>query len=351
MVKVLIVDDSALVRKILQRGLSKDPEINVVGAAPEPYTARDMIVEKEPDVVILDIEMPRMDGITFLRKIMKHNPLPVVVVSSLSQEGSKVALQAIESGAVEVVAKPTTNVASGLKSMLQELADKIKMAAKVNIRLYQKKLKTSSGEKINGDVLAGVKATDTIVAIGSSTGGVQALKSVIPNLPPATPGVLIAQHMPGGFTTSFSERLDEMSEMDVREAKNGDRIHPGLALLAPGNHHLQLKRRGASYKARVKQGPRVHHQRPSADVLFESVAEEAGVNSIGVILTGMGGDGAEGLLKIKEAGGRTIGQDEKSAVVYGMPKIAYEKGAVETQAPLENIPGLIISRTKELAAG
>ncbi len=348
--KVLVVDDSAVVRKVLQRGLDRDPAIEVVGTAPDPYKARDMIVELEPDVLTLDIEMPRMDGITFLGKLMEHKPLPVVVVSSLSGGGSKVAMRAMENGAVEVVAKPSTNVASGLKEMSQELADKVKAAARVNIYKYRQRYRQKGAKKMDKDVLSGVKATDTIIAIGSSTGGVQALKRVIPRLPPSTPGILIAQHMPAGFTTQFAGRLDGLSSMQVKEAKNGDRVRPGLVLLAPGNYHLMLKRRGARYEARVKQGPRVCHQRPSADVLFKTVAREAGVNGIGVVLTGMGGDGARGLKMMHDKGARTIAQDEETSVVFGMPKIAIEKGGVDTVVPLNNIPEQIIKYVKELSA-
>ncbi len=349
--QVMVVDDSVLVRKILTRELNKAPGLEVIDTAPDPYVARDKIVELSPDVITLDIEMPKMDGITFLKKIMEHHPLPVVIVSSLSQEGSKVALKAIELGAVEVVGKPTSNITSGLQSMGQQLADKVKAAARVNISQYQNKTGVqSTAKKVGKDILADVKASDTIIAIGSSTGGVKTLKQVIPKLPASTPGTVIVQHMPGGFTTSFSNRLDEMSGLEVKEAADGDRVRPGRVLFAPGNYHMLLRRRGAQYKVKVKQGPRVHHQRPSADVLFKSVAKEAGVNAIGVILTGMGEDGADGLLKMKQAGAKTIGQDAETSVVYGMPKIAKEKGAVETVSSLDKIPDLIVSRVKELSA-
>lgn len=352
--KVLVVDDSSLARKMLEKELSKDPDIEVVGTAPDAYVARDMVVEKEPDVLTLDIEMPKMDGITFLQKIMKHNPMPVVIVSSLSQEGSKVAMKAVDSGAVEVVGKPSNEFGKDMKSMSVDLREKVKAAAHVNIKkyqqIYQQNIEQSqSGQKVSA--LADVKATDQVIAIGASTGGVQALKKVIPKFPASAPAVMIAQHMPSGFTTSFADSLNDASHMDVKEAEDKDRLRKGMVLLAPGDYHMVLESRGAQKRARVKSGPRVNNQRPSCDVLLKSVAKEAGVNAVGVIMTGMGDDGAEGLMKMKEAGAKTIGQDEESCTVYGMPKEAYEMGAVDQQVPLDGIASAVLRKIKQMAKG
>lgn len=341
---VLVVDDSALVRKLLTRELEKDGDINVVGAAPDPYVARDKIVELDPDVMTLDIEMPKMDGLTFLGKIMKHNPMPVVVVSSLSQEGSEVAMKAVETGAVEVVGKPDSDVSSGIRNMGQDLAGKVKSAARVNISTYQQRFLQSDSEPQT--VISDIEASDKIIAIGSSTGGVQALKQVIPKFPGTAPGTLVVQHMPSGFTDSFSQSLDEMSQVDVSEAQDGERLRQGKVLIAPGNQHLMVQRSGAQYRAQLKDGPLVCRQRPAAEVLFKSVAKSAGVNAVGVIMTGMGDDGAEGLLQMREAGAATLGQDEESSTVYGMPKEAYNIGAVEEQISLENLAERIIQKVK-----
>jgi two-component system chemotaxis response regulator CheB len=349
--KVLVVDDSSLARKMLEKELSKDPQIEVVATAPDAYVARDLIVEKEPDVVTLDIEMPKMDGLTFLQKIMKHSPLPVVVVSSLSQDGSKVAMKAVDFGAVDVVGKPGNEFGKDMKNLSVDLREKVKAAARVNIQRYKKIFEQNASQSANGkpNALADVQATDQVVAIGASTGGVQALKSVIPKLPASAPGVLIAQHMPSGFTTSFADSLNESSHMDVKEAEDKDRVRKGLVLLAPGDYHMTLESRGAQQRVRVKSGPRVNNQRPSCDVLLKSVAKEAGVNAVGVILTGMGKDGAEGLMAMKEAGAKTIAQDEETSTVYGMPREAQEIGAVDTQVPLDGVASAVLREIKKMA--
>ena len=330
-IKVLVVDDSAIVRKIFTEELSRERGIEVIGTAPDPYVARDKIVKLKPDVVTLDIEMPRMDGITFLKKLMKYYPLPVIIVSSLTPKGGKLALEAIESGAVEVLSKPGTAYSVG--DMKQQLADKIRAAARAQVP--QPEDKTSSQRApVTLSSRALQETTNKVIAIGASTGGTEALKEVLTSFPPTIPGIVVVQHMPPNFTTAFAERLNTLCDIAVKEAEDGDSVLPGRALIAPGNYHMLLRRSGARYYVSVKTGPMVHHQRPSVDVLFNSSAQYAGANAVGVILTGMGSDGAEGLLKMREAGARTIGQDEASCVVYGMPKEAAKIGAVEKVAPL-----------------
>lgn len=333
-IKVLIVDDSAVVRKVFKEELSREKDIEVVGTAPDPYVARDKIVKLTPDVVTLDIEMPRMDGITFLRKLMKHYPLPVIIVSSLTRNGGKLALEALSIGALEVISKPSSAYSVGEMSL--QLIDKIRAVA--NIKVEQKAPRENdpiNPVKITPKALA--ETTNKIIAIGASTGGTEALKVVLTAMPPNAPGILVVQHMPANFTTSFAERLNELSAITVKEAADGDSVVNGLALIAPGNYHMLLKRSGARYFVQVKQGPLVHHQRPAVDVLFRSVADYAGSNAVGAILTGMGADGALGLLKMKEAGARTVAQDEKSCIIFGMPKEAIKLGAAEKVVSLDKI--------------
>ena len=334
-VRVLVVDDSAIVRQILAKELATDPDIEVVGTAPDPFVARDKIVRLKPDVLTLDIEMPRMDGLTFLRKLMKHHPMPVVVLSSLAPEGSENALQALRLGAVEVMSKPGGPYS--VEEVVFQLKDKIKAAALADVRRLAT---TAGGEGQEEELppLPPLRTTVKIVAIGASTGGTEAIRRIIRRFPAGGPPTLIVQHMPEMFTRSFASGLDSISEMDVREARDGDHLRPGLALLAPGNKHMVLRRSGARYYVRVKDGPMVHHQRPSVDVLFHSVARYAGPNAVGVILTGMGEDGAEGLKAMHDAGAFTIAQDRDTCVVYGMPRAAVELGAVDLQLPLDAIP-------------
>jgi two-component system, chemotaxis family, protein-glutamate methylesterase/glutaminase len=338
MIKVLIVDDSAVVREIFTAELSKDSELEVVGTAIDPYIARDKIVKLKPDVVTLDVEMPRMDGITFLRKLMKYCPIPVIIVSSLTPRGGKLALEAISAGAVDVMCKPGAAYTVG--DMSVELIDKIKSAAAVDM---------SRWTKINAQTtelpqrLSMIQTTNKVVAIGASTGGTQALQSVLSALPSNAPGIVIVQHMPEHFTTSFAQRLNELCAIEVREAENGDSVIPGRALIAPGNKHMLLRRSGARYYVEVKTGPLVSRHRPSVEVLFNSVAQSAGPNSVGVIMTGMGGDGADGMLKMKENGAITIAQDEASCVVFGMPKEAIKRGGVDHIVPLNKIPETILA--------
>ncbi|MBU0681161.1 MAG: chemotaxis response regulator protein-glutamate methylesterase [Proteobacteria bacterium] len=337
-IRVLIVDDSAVVRKVFKEELAKEPDIEVVGAAPDPYVAREQIVALKPDVITLDIEMPRMDGITFLRKLMKHFPLPVIIVSSLTQAGSAIAMEAMDIGAVEVLAKPGEAYSVG--EMGEQLAEKIRAAARVDVTKLRAKTSTMPAVKVSSRALTA--STNKIIAIGASTGGTEALKDVLTRLPVTIPGIVIVQHMPANFTKSFADRLDSLCAFRVKEAEDGDTVTPGLALLAPGNFHMVMRRSGARYYVNVKTGPLVCHQRPAVDVLFNSVAAFVGNNAIGVILTGMGKDGAQGLLKMKEAGAKTIAQDEKSCVVFGMPKEAIAYGGVDQIKPLDHISQAIV---------
>lgn len=337
---MLVVDDSAVVRKVFTEELTREGDIEVVGTAPDPYVARDKIVQLNPDVVTLDIEMPRMDGITFLRKLMKYFPLPVIIVSSLTEAGGELAMQAMEIGAVEVICKPGEAYSVG--DMSVQLAEKIRAAARIDVKHRTRQIQATRPRSVNVPALSLAKTTNQIIAIGSSTGGTEALKAVLPLLPPNSPGVLVVQHMPPHFTTQFAARLDQLCQIKVKEAEDGDSVVPGTCLLAPGNYHMVMRRSGARYYVNVKTGPLVCHQRPAADVLFNSVAAYGGKNAIGVILTGMGKDGAAGMLKMKEAGARNIAQDEKSCVVFGMPKEAIAMGGVDEVVPLDQIAETIL---------
>ncbi len=344
-VRVLVVDDSAVVRQILTREFSKDKDIEVVGTAPDPYVARDKIVQLKPDVITLDVEMPRMDGVTFLRKLMKHHPIPVIIVSSLTAAGSELAMEALQYGAIDVMCKPGTAYSVG--DMSELLIQKIKAAAVVDMRkradMIRERAATAS-EPVKR--LAMTKTTNKIIAIGASTGGTEAIKDVITSFPAGAPGTVIVQHMPEYFTKSFAERLNACCEIDVKEAEQGDRVIPGRALLAPGNKHMVLKRSGAQYLVEIKDGPLVFHQRPAVEVLFNSVAMYAGANAVGMILTGMGKDGAKGLLAMKEAGAYTIVQDEASSVVWGMPGEAFKVGAATIVLPLKKIAAEALKRAE-----
>lgn len=335
-IRVLIVDDSATARAVLREILESDPAIEVVATASDAYIARDKIVELKPDVVCLDVEMPRMDGITFLKRLMHYMPIPVVMVSSLTQHGAKTTLEALDSGAVDFVGKPHSHIYDGIDTMREELLSKIKMASRVRVR--QRSLQ--SVQQANTTSLA--ETTNKILAIGASTGGTEALKDVLMGLPRNAPGTIIVQHMPSNFTGPFAERLNSLCAMEVREARNGDSITPGVALIAPGDYHMVVRRSGARYYVEIGSGEKISGHRPSVDVLFNSVAKIAGSNAIGVILTGMGADGARGLLAMRNAGARTLGQDEASCVVYGMPKVAYELGGVEKQLPLSKVANGIL---------
>ncbi|MFQ5432134.1 MAG: chemotaxis response regulator protein-glutamate methylesterase [Nitrospinota bacterium] len=343
-IRVLIVDDSAVVRSMLTEALSKDPQIEVVGSAADPYLARDKIVQLKPDVLTLDVEMPRMDGITFLQKLMASRPMPVVMVSSLTQKGADTTMAAMDAGAIEIVAKPVVDLRKGLGDMTMEIIDKVKAAAQVKMGDYKKRLdeRAKSRPKALGQAM--IKTTDKIIAIGASTGGTEALKDVITRMPVNSPGTIVVQHMPEGFTKAFSDRLDILSAMTVSEARDGDSIIPGRVLIAPGHSHMKMRRSGARYYVEVKPGPLVQRHRPSVEVLFSSVAKYAGANAIGVMLTGMGGDGAGGMLQMKKAGAFNIAQDEKSCVVFGMPKEAIKLGGVDKIVPLSQVPEAILMR-------
>jgi len=340
MTRVLIVDDSALVREILTKGLSVDPDIQVVGTASDPYRARDLIISLKPDVLTLDVEMPRMDGLEFLRKLMPQYPIPVVMVSSLTASGSKITLDCLASGAIDFILKPSNGIQSGLSDMMEELREKVKMAASVDVSHWQRNRQVDVGaqrEKMHS--LA--RTTDKILAIGASTGGTEAIRQIISVLPAHTPGTVIVQHMPAGFTKMFAERLNSLSEMEVKEAESGDRVMTGHVLIAPGNFHMQLIRSGGMYRVICRDGGRVCGHRPSVDVLFRSVAKYAGQNAIGVMLTGMGHDGADAMVKMRQAGARTVAQDEASSIVFGMPKEAYLRGGAEFLSPLDRMPLVI----------
>ncbi len=338
-IKVLIVDDSAIVRKIFTEEISQHRDLEVVATAPDPYVARDKIVQLKPDVVTLDIEMPRMDGLTFLRKLMRYHPLPVIIVSSLTPQGSKMAVEAMELGAVEVLAKPGAAYTVG--EMGLHLVDKIRAAARISVT-PRKVPDPAASPAVPSPPLALTQTTQKIVAIGASTGGTEAIKEILVRLPANFPGTVIVQHMPPKFTTAFAERLNGLSQMEIKEAEDGDSVVTGRALIAPGNFHMLLRRSGARYFVQVKNGPMVHHQRPSVDVLFNSTAQTAGANAVGVILTGMGADGAAGLLSMKNGGARTYAQDEASCVVFGMPKEAIKMGAAEKVLPLGAMAGELV---------
>lgn len=346
MIRVLVVDDSALVRKLLTEELNKQRDIEVVGTAMNPYIARDKIVKLRPDVITLDLEMPRMDGLSFLSKLMKHFPLPVVVVSSLTPKNSQNALNALQLGAVEVICKPGS--AYSTQNITLDIVKAIRTASVAKVQKHILPTKPAS-TLINypNQVSSLTHTTNKIIAIGSSTGGTRALETILSQLPANIPGTVVVQHMPPVFTKSFAERLNSICQVNVKEAQDGDHIQPGTVLIAPGNYHMLVVKNGARYYTKIKQGPPVHHQRPSVDVLFNSVAQYVGINAMGVILTGMGADGAKGLLKMKEQGSYTIGQDEATSVVYGMPREAFKLGAITDQLPLNRISEGIINHMKQ----
>ncbi|MCD6120018.1 chemotaxis response regulator protein-glutamate methylesterase [bacterium] len=339
-IRVLVVDDSAIVRKIFTQELSRDPQIYVVGTAPDPYIARDKIIKLEPDVITLDIEMPRMDGVTFLKKLMRYHPLPVIIVSSLTPKGGDLALEAMDAGAVEIMCKPGSAYTVGDLSI--ELIDKIKAAARVTVAKQTSSAKIGP-KALSATTLSLTRTTNKVVAIGASTGGTQALEYILTSMPANAPGIIIVQHMPEHFTRAFAERLNDHCQIEVKEAENGDSITPGRALIAQGNYHMLLQRSGAVYRVNVKSGPFVSRHRPSVDVLFKSTARYAGKNAVGVIMTGMGKDGAEGLKEMHDIGAKTIAQDEKSSIVFGMPKEAIALGAADHIVSLSEIPRSILN--------
>ena len=343
-IKVLIVDDSALVRNTMTEILNSDPRIEVIGTAGDPYIAVEKIQKMVPDVITLDIEMPRMDGLTFLKKIMSQHPIPVVVISTLTTKGAETGLKALEYGAVEVIEKPKINTKELLKESTFKLCRAIKAANQSKIKRLNKYSITDVPKKLSSDAVLAkstninpFKTTEKVVAIGSSTGGTAAIKTLLMGLPLDCAGIIITQHMPEMFTKQFADRLNELCKITVKEAENGDSVLRGQALIAPGNKHMILSRSGSRYYVIVKDGPLVNRHRPSVDVLFRSTARSAGKNAVGIILTGMGADGAKGMLEMKEMGAINIAQDEETCIVYGMPKEAIELNAVDYILALDKI--------------
>ncbi len=343
MIKVMIVDDSAIVRQVLTKELGRDEDIRIVGTAPDPYVARDKIVQLRPDVVLLDMEMPRMDGLSFLKKLMRYYPLPVIIVSSLTPSGGELAVEAMNAGAVDVMCKPGSSLS--VDDMSEALIEKIRAASRA--RIEKTAIQVGTREQRPQVNITQTKMTDTVIAIGASTGGTQAIQELLTHLPGNAPGIVIVQHMPEQFTASLAARLNQLCSLEVREARNNDSVMPGVALIAPGNYHLLLRRSGARFYVQTKSGPLVCGHRPSVEVLFKSVAQASGRNAIGVILTGMGRDGASGLLEMRNNKARTIAQDEASCVVFGMPKEAINVGGAETVLPLNRISHKIIEYVNE----
>ena len=355
-IRVLIVDDSAIVRQTLADILGADPEITVIGTASDPFAAARRIQEEVPDVITLDVEMPRMDGITFLRKIMAQRPMPVVMCSSLTEEGSETLMQALEAGAVDVILKPRVDTAQYLTEARMRICDVVKAAARARLRRQSDAAEDRSGRKmlvtrkLSADVIlpppvarhAMARTTETVICIGASTGGTESLRVVLEALPVAAPGTVIVQHMPEKFTAAFARRLDSLCQVEVKEAADGDTVLRGRVLIAPGDKHMLLQRSGARYYVSVKDGPLVSRHRPSVDVLFRSAAQYAGANAVGIIMTGMGDDGAHGMLEMHQAGALTIAQDEATCVVFGMPKEAIALGGVDRVLPLDLLPAEIM---------
>jgi two-component system chemotaxis response regulator CheB len=351
-IQVLVVDDSAVVRQVVAGLLADAPGIEVLGAAADPVIAMERMRKAWPDVIVLDVEMPRMDGITFLRKIMAERPTPVVICSTLTEKGAKTTLEAMAAGAVAIVTKPKLGLKQFLADSADDLVGTVRAAARANVRRLAARAEVAPvpvTAKNTADVIlaaggprAMTQTTEHVVAIGTSTGGTQALESVLTALPRVCPGLVIVQHMPEKFTAAFAARLDGICRIDVREARHNDRVVPGLALVAPGGRHMLLKRSGAQYHVEVVDGPLVNRHRPSVDVLFRSAAKSAGRNALGIIMTGMGDDGAAGLLEMRNAGAHTLAQDEQTCVVFGMPKEAIKRGGVERTVPLEAVPQEIL---------
>jgi two-component system, chemotaxis family, protein-glutamate methylesterase/glutaminase len=342
-IKVFVVDDSAIVRKILSDAITAERDLEVVGTAPDPFIARNKILALKPDVLTLDIEMPRMDGLTFLKKLMQYHPLPVIVISSLSQPSCQAALDALRFGAAEVLAKPGGPYSVG--ELQLSLASKIRAAATARIR---RSIPCESQARVEAIQTTSTKSfrSDVVIAIGASTGGTEAIQEVLTRMPANTPGIVITQHIPTMFSLAFANRLNQLCAMEVKEAVDGDIVLPGRALVAPGNFHMILRRSGSTLRVQVKDGPQVCYQRPSVDVMFASVAEVCGPNAVGAILTGMGADGAQGLLRMKKAGSTTFAQDEESCVVFGMPREAIRIEAVDQILPLSRIPGAILNEAR-----
>lgn len=353
---VLVIDDSALIRKLLTELLNKDPQIEVLDSAADPFIAREKIKKHHPDVLTLDVEMPKMDGITFLRNLMRLRPMPVIMVSTMTEQGAEVTLEALELGAVDFVTKPKIDVVESMDDYAAEIIAKVKTAAKAKVRSIEDRPKADKVEpKLSADAIlekkeggkSHLKTTEKIIAIGASTGGTEAIREVLEHMPANSPGIVITQHIPAAFSSSFAKRMNTISALTVVEASDGDQIIPGHAFIAPGDRHLMVERSGARYYCRLNDGPPVNRHIPSVDVLFRSVAQNVGPNAIAVMLTGMGDDGAKGMLEMKNNGAPSIAQDEKTSVVWGMPGEAVKIGAVDTQLPLEKIAGKLISLARK----
>lgn len=340
-IRVLIIDDSALMRQLLTDFLSSDPDLEVVGTAPDPYVAREKIKALKPDVLTLDVEMPRMDGLTFLENLMRLHPMPVIMVSSLTEKGADVTLQALELGAVDFVTKPKIDIANSLRDYASGLIDKLKAAARA--RVQGRSARPAGTPKPVVPRLQSLRTTDKIIAIGASTGGTEAIKAVLEQMPADAPAIVITQHIPALFSKSFAERMNRSSAMSVCEAQDGQAVLTGHAYIAPGDRHLLLARDGARYVARLSDAPPENRHRPSVDVMFRSVAQYAGANAVAALLTGMGEDGARGMLAMREAGARTLAQDEATSVVWGMPGSAVRLGAAQVVVPLENIAAELLA--------
>ena len=348
-IKVLIVDDSALIRSVMSEIINSQPDMEVVGAAPDPLVARDLIKQTNPDVLTLDVEMPKMDGLDFLEKLMRLRPMPVLMVSSLTERGSEITMRALELGAVDFVTKPKISIQSGMREYTDMIADKIRAAAKARVRARVLPTAPVAGAAADGNASTPLPAlrspltsSEKLIIIGASTGGTEAIREFLMQMPSDCPGILITQHMPEGFTRSFARRLDTLCKISVQEAAGGERVLPGHAYIAPGHSHLTLTRSGANYMTKIDQGEPVNRHRPSVDVLFRSAAEAAGKNAVGVILTGMGKDGAAGMLAMKAAGAYNFAQDEASCVVFGMPREAIAVGATHEVGALTALPGMVL---------
>ena len=339
-IKVLIVDDSALIRSVMSEIISSQPDMEVVGVAPDPLVARELIKQTNPDVLTLDVEMPKMDGLDFLEKLMRLRPMPVLMVSSLTERGSEITMRALELGAVDFVTKPKISIQSGMREYTELIADKIRAAAKARVKA--RTLQPARPAGALPQIRNPLTSSEKLIIIGASTGGTEAIREFLMQMPSDCPGILIAQHMPEGFTTSFARRLDSLCKISVVESAGNERVLPGHAYIAPGHSHLLLVRSGANYMTRIEQSPPVNRHRPSVDVLFRSAAQAAGKNAVGVILTGMGKDGAAGMLEMREAGAHNFAQDEASCVVFGMPREAIAIGAAHEVGPLQALPRLVL---------
>lgn len=348
-IKVLVVDDSALIRSLLSEIIRADAQLQLVGVAPDAYVARELVKKHAPDVITLDIEMPRMDGLTFLEKLMAARPTPVLMISSLTESGSEATLRALELGAIDFISKPKLGISEGMHAYAEDIRAKLKMAA--HARLFKRSNPERAAVQAEKKSAGPIVGTEKLIAIGASTGGTEAIKDVLLELPADCPGVVITQHMPAGFTRTFAERLNRLSRLTVSEARDGDRILPGHALLAPGGMHMLVSRSGANYVARLSDAPLVNGHRPAVDVMFHSAARSAGRNLIAALLTGMGRDGAQGLLDIRQTGGYTLAQDEATCVVYGMPREAALIGAAEEVLPLAAIGPALLAQVRKRGGG